>query len=107
MIERETFARVTVEQEETESRMAVFPSVTQIAEALHRITSHPVLLLGMCGLVLAIAGVSLWMRALHRSVCGATPLDEGVVASLRNAGWGAFPRGNFTRRQIGRLSPKN
>jgi len=63
MIERETFARVTVEQEETESRVAVFPSVSQIAKTLHRITSHPVLLMGLCGLVLAIAGVWLgWRR---------------------------------------------
>ena len=89
MIERETFARVTVEQEETESRVAVFPSVSQIAKTLHRITSHPVLLMGLCGLVLAIAGVSLWMRALHRA--SAAPLRWTKVSSHRFVTQGGVP----------------
>jgi Tol biopolymer transport system component/DNA-binding winged helix-turn-helix (wHTH) protein len=63
-IERETFARLTV-QEETE-RTGFIPSATQVVTSVKRVTSHPVLLLVICGVVLALAGVGLWVRGLHR-----------------------------------------
>src|SRR5215471_14704708 len=60
-IEHESFARVTVQQEETEST-SLLPSVPQITNAARRVTAHPVMLgvIGAFVLMLAIGG--LWLR---------------------------------------------
>ena len=71
-IERETFARLTVHEEETE-RTGFVPSATQVVTAVRRVTSHPVLLFVMCGVVLALAGVGLWVRGRHRASAGPIP----------------------------------
>ena len=71
-IERETFARLTVHEEETE-RTGLIPSATQVVTAVRRVTSHPVLLFVMCGVVLALAGVGLWVRGRHRASAGRLP----------------------------------
>src|SRR5262245_41386825 len=54
-IERESFARVVVEEEETESRTTIIPSLRQIAR---KVTSHPLALLAACAAVVAIAGIT-------------------------------------------------
>jgi Tol biopolymer transport system component/DNA-binding winged helix-turn-helix (wHTH) protein len=87
-IERESFARVTVEQEETESRFGLGPSVTQMARVFHRITSHRVLLLGLCAVILGLGGVGLWMRA-HRT--SAAPLRWSKVSQRRFVTQGGIP----------------
>jgi Tol biopolymer transport system component/DNA-binding winged helix-turn-helix (wHTH) protein len=70
-IERETFARLTVQEEETE-RAGVMPSSAQIVNAIQRVTSRPVLLCVMCSVVLALAGIGLWVRG-HRKSAGPLP----------------------------------
>jgi len=69
-IERESFARVTVDQEETESTKLGL-SGAQILRAIGRVTSRPLLLTITAGAVLAIGSVSLWLT-LHRT--SAAPL---------------------------------
>ena len=87
-IERETFARLTVHEEETE-RAGLIPSATQIVTAFQRVTSHPVLLFVMCGAVLALAGVGLGLRWLHRS--SAAPLPWTNVKLGRFVTQGGVP----------------
>src|SRR5215831_10029036 len=67
-IEHESFARVTVQQEETEST-SLLPSVPQITNAARRVTAHPVMLgvIGAFVLILAIGGLWLRRSALHAS----------------------------------------
>jgi Tol biopolymer transport system component/DNA-binding winged helix-turn-helix (wHTH) protein len=62
-IERESFARMVVEQEETESRTTFGVSARQIEHAIRRFAARPSLLFTMCAVVLAIAGVGFWMGA--------------------------------------------
>ena len=85
-IERETFTRLTV-QEETE-RAAVLPSVAQIVSAIQRVTSHRVLLLATCVAVLALAGLGLWVRG-HRG--SAAPLPWTNVTQRRFVTQGGVP----------------
>ncbi len=61
-IERESFARVTVEQEETES-ISLLPSAVQITKAVRRLTAHPVMLCVMGGLVVTLTIGSLWLKS--------------------------------------------
>src|SRR5262249_55813140 len=92
-IERESFARVTVEQEETEST-SLLPSAGQIAGAIKRMTSHPVLLSAVCVAVLAVAGVSIWVRGFHRAA-PPLPMVECDDAPICDTGRRAFSRGDF------------
>jgi len=65
-IERESFARVTLEQEETEAG-TLAPFAGHLTNASRRIAAHPALLLMTLAMVLAIGGVGLWVRARHRA----------------------------------------
>ena len=56
-IERETFARLVVEEEEIEASTLVL-SAKQFANILRRLTSHPFVLVAICASVLVIGGVS-------------------------------------------------
>ena len=85
-IERETFARLTVEQEEVESR---FPLALKISGAVRRLTLHPVLLGVTCAIVLAIAGIGIWVRVIHRT--SAAPLPWAHVTVNRFATHGGVP----------------
>src|ERR1044071_3948154 len=55
-IERESFVRVTVEQEELESGTRVVPTAEQIGSAVRRATSHPLLLAATAALVVMMLG---------------------------------------------------
>jgi Tol biopolymer transport system component/DNA-binding winged helix-turn-helix (wHTH) protein len=79
-IERESFARVTVQQEETEST-SLLPSVSHITNAARRVTAHPVILGVAGGLALMVTIGGLWLRssALHASA----PLPWANVAIRR------------------------
>jgi Tol biopolymer transport system component/DNA-binding winged helix-turn-helix (wHTH) protein len=87
-IERESFARVTVEHEETESGTTLASFATQIATALRRATSHPLLLSATALVVLTIAGVGLWTK-LHR--VAAAPLPWSNITIRRFAVNGGVP----------------
>ncbi|HYW69823.1 MAG TPA: winged helix-turn-helix domain-containing protein [Pyrinomonadaceae bacterium] len=79
-IERESFARVTVQQEEIEST-SLLPSAVQITKAARRVTAHPVMLCVIGGLVLTLAIGGLWLR---RSVLrAATPLPWANLTMRR------------------------
>jgi Tol biopolymer transport system component len=84
-IERESFARVTVEQVESESNTAALGS--SIRNAIQRLIAHPVLLLAICMLVLA-ASISTWW-GLHRTSAG--PLPWTNVTLNRFATHGGVP----------------
>jgi Tol biopolymer transport system component/DNA-binding winged helix-turn-helix (wHTH) protein len=71
-IERETFARLTVHEEETE-RAGMVPSAAQIVHVIQRVIPRPVFLAVMCAAVLALAGLGLWVRGLHRTAAGPPP----------------------------------
>ncbi|HSS18812.1 MAG TPA: winged helix-turn-helix domain-containing protein [Pyrinomonadaceae bacterium] len=86
-VERETFARVTVEQEETESPLVSFAA--QIARAVERLNSPLLILLITCSAVLAIAGLSVWTRTLNHT--SAAPLPWARVAISRFATQGGVP----------------
>jgi Tol biopolymer transport system component/DNA-binding winged helix-turn-helix (wHTH) protein len=86
-VERETFARVTVKQEETES--TTLPVAARIAGVGRQLTSHPVVLFTTCALVLAIVGVGLWVRGLHRA--SAAPQPWTNVTPRRFATHGGIP----------------
>jgi len=88
-IERETFARLTVQEEEIESRAAAVPSVAQIAAAFHRLTSHRVLLLATTFVVLTIGVVGFWARGVHRT--SATPMPWTRVTLKRFDTHGGVP----------------
>ncbi|HEU5237726.1 MAG TPA: winged helix-turn-helix domain-containing protein [Pyrinomonadaceae bacterium] len=85
-IERDTFARVTVEQEEIESR---FGLALRMSGAVRRLTSHPVLLGVTCAIVLAIAGIGIWVKVMHRT--SAAPLPWSHVTINRFATHGGVP----------------
>src|SRR5262249_44073857 len=53
-----------------------------------RMTSHPVLLSAVCVAVLAVAGVSIWVRGFHRA---APPLPWSNVTMRRFATQGGVP----------------
>src|SRR5262245_10321109 len=65
-IERESFARVVVQEEETGSG-ALVQFGRRVATAVRRITSHPVLLLITFVAVLAIGSAAFWVRWRHRT----------------------------------------
>jgi Tol biopolymer transport system component/DNA-binding winged helix-turn-helix (wHTH) protein len=88
-IERETFARVTVEQVETESRTSLAPLVAQVASAIRRIASHPVLFFAACVAVLTIGGASFWVWELHNASAAALPWTN--VTPRRFATQGGVP----------------
>jgi eukaryotic-like serine/threonine-protein kinase len=88
-IERETFARVTVEQEETESRASLMPSAAQVTSAIRSVASHPGLLFTVSMVVLAIGGLTIWVRDLRNA--SAAPLPWTNVAPRRFATQGGVP----------------
>jgi len=63
-IERESFARMTVAQEETEVTASIIGG-TQIKKVIHRFTSHPLLSTSIAVAILMVAGGGLWLRNLH------------------------------------------
>ena len=79
-IERESFARVTVQQEDTEST-SLLPSISQITNTARQVTAHPLILGVIGGLVLMLAIGGIWLRrsALHAS----TPLPWANVTMRR------------------------
>jgi Tol biopolymer transport system component/DNA-binding winged helix-turn-helix (wHTH) protein len=80
-IERERFARMVVEQEETET-VTGFVGALQISKAIRRFTSHPLLLTALAVTILTLAGGGLWWR------------------SLRGAATAPLPWTNFTTRRF-------
>jgi Tol biopolymer transport system component/DNA-binding winged helix-turn-helix (wHTH) protein len=88
-IERETFARLTVQEEEIESRASAAPSVARIAAAFNRVISHPVLLLATTFIVLTIGAVGFWVRGFHRA--SATPMPWTKMTLKRFATHGGVP----------------
>ena len=72
-IERESFTRLVVEQEEVETNTSIVPSAQQISNVVKRVTAHPLILLAMCSLVLVIAGVAVVSRSLRRTAAAALP----------------------------------
>jgi Tol biopolymer transport system component/DNA-binding winged helix-turn-helix (wHTH) protein len=88
-IERESFARVTLEQEEEETEAGTLaPLAVHLAIVFRRITSHRLLLL-VTFLVVAVGGVSLWFRARHRA--SAAPLGWSNVTLHRFVTQGGVP----------------
>jgi Tol biopolymer transport system component/DNA-binding winged helix-turn-helix (wHTH) protein len=87
-IERESFAQVTLEEEETESR-TLAPLAGQVPTALRRITAHPVLLLMTFAVVLAIGSVGFWVRGRHRT--SIAPLAWSNVTLHRFVTQGGIP----------------
>src|SRR5262249_40837798 len=87
-IERESFARLVVQEEETESgALALFGR--RVGTAVRRTTAHPVLLLITFAAVLAIGGVGLWVRGRHRTA--AVPLAWTNVTLHRFVAQGGVP----------------
>lgn len=64
-IERETFARLTVQQEETETVTGLVVGASQISKAIRRFTSHPLLLTTLAVAILTLVGGGLWLRKLR------------------------------------------
>jgi Tol biopolymer transport system component/DNA-binding winged helix-turn-helix (wHTH) protein len=72
-IERETFARLTVEQEETETVTGFAAGASQISKAIRRFTSHPLLLTALAVAILTLAGGGLWLRKLRGAATAPLP----------------------------------
>lgn len=87
-IERESFARIKVQQEEIEST-GLEISAAQIANAVRRFTSHLLLLCVMAGVILMMAGGFL----LRRNLIGASasPLPWSNVTPRRFVTHGGVP----------------
>ncbi|HYW74725.1 MAG TPA: winged helix-turn-helix domain-containing protein [Pyrinomonadaceae bacterium] len=85
-IERESFTRLTVEQEE--STIAA-PLAGQAATALSKVMAHPVVLLMTLAFVLAIAGIGLWVKGRHRNPTA--PLAWSHVTLHRFVTQGGIP----------------
>ena len=85
-IERESFARMTVEHEETEV-IGSAAGTSQIAKAIHRFTSHPLWSMTIAAAILVVAGGGLWWRTLH----GTAPLPWTNLTMRRFAVHGGVP----------------
>ncbi len=84
-IERESFARMTVEQEETVTGSAV--GASQIAKAISRFTFHPLWSMTIVAAIVMVLGGGLWLRNLH----GTAPLPWNNVTMSRFAVHGGVP----------------
>jgi Tol biopolymer transport system component/DNA-binding winged helix-turn-helix (wHTH) protein len=85
-IGRESFARLTVEQEVTEVTASAV-GASQIAKAIRRFTSHPLWLITIVVPIVAVLGGGLWLRSYH----GTAPLPWSSVTMRRFAVHGGVP----------------
>ena len=85
-IEHESFARVTVEQAETEVTGSAV-GASQIARAIRRFTSHPLWSTTIVVAMVMLLGGGLWLRSLH----GTAPLPWTNFTMRRFAVHGGTP----------------
>jgi len=85
-IERESFARLTIQQEEIESTFGVGIAGSRILETLRRATSHPSLLATVAIAIVLLAGGALWRRSSR-----AAALPWSNITMRRFAAHGGVP----------------
>src|SRR5262249_8967081 len=88
-VERESFSRLTVQQEEIESTSSVGMAGSRIHEAFRRVTSHPLLLSSLAIAIVLLAGGGLWLRSLRGNP--SAPLPWSNISMRRFAVHGGVP----------------